>query len=101
MIKVMPVDERYVPMLFCDFCGERILDASMALIRYKSDPSDPAGTEVLYAHKNTCDKQLKDVDSGWGELRTFLTHLTSNVGFPAKDMYEADAQRKEMGFPEL
>ncbi len=100
MIKVMPVDELFVPMLFCDFCGERIRDASMALIRFKNDPSDVAGTEVLYAHKNTCEMKL-EAASGWMELRIFLDHLSNNVGFPAKAMYEAQVERKRLGFPEM
>jgi hypothetical protein len=98
MLKIKAIDELTCPILLCDFCQERITDAKLALVRFKTDVySSEGGTEILFTHKGDCDKSLKLQSDEWTELTVFLLQIASNVGFPPREMAVEEGRRKEMG----
>ncbi len=100
MLKVENRQGRTIPFLFCDACGKRIADASLAGVVYKT-VAPSTQSEVLFAHKGACmdalEESLGKTYDGWDELYRYLAFITSNVKLKPSDLAAALKMNQETG----
>jgi len=85
--------ELLCPVVFCDFCGKRIEDATEGTYEYRrEDASSPEGAEVKFVHKD-CSRQFeaahgKSIAWYWDELQAFPVFLGNNLALDWKHARE-------------
>jgi len=84
MVQKVGKRELLCPVVFCDFCGERIEYAAEGAYEYKrEDASRPEGAEVKFVHKKCC--RMFEAAHGecvawyWDELQVFPVFLGNNL----------------------
>lgn len=104
MFEIHSIDGRSCPMLVCDVCGEGIVEAGKAAVVFGSFRDNGERVKTLFVHKGTIDGKTchQEADAiinsgngkaGWQELKAYLVDLAANVGFPAAQMAQFDADR--------
>jgi hypothetical protein len=76
-IKIVHTHGICCPQFFCDWCGERIVDAGMALYKWEWD----VDVEPRFFHKGHCDRadQLLHPETPWEELKRFPGYCWGNL----------------------
>jgi len=69
------------PVMTCDRCGERIVDAANAMVRW--NPDDLSDVEVTHK-SDKCDLRPWSANS-WVDLDVWLSQLLHNVGYENAD----------------
>jgi hypothetical protein len=84
MILAHCVDGGYVPVLVCDICEKRIVDAQLGAVVFKRlVASEPDLIPGLHVHKGECHNAAESrlggrENTGWMELQTHLLYLVLN-----------------------
>lgn len=104
MEKVLHKDDKLIPILICDHCGERIEDAGNANCLLEEDrpyPDDGETTDVYHVHKGECDRalsaELSEGGAGHSELETHLWRLCHNSGLPSDRIKEVEDRDAILG----
>lgn len=105
MLEIHVIDGINCPVLVCDICGERLLDASKSAVVFNNFAPNGTKAQVLHVHKGSIDGKTchQNADAliskaggnpGWQELKACLTDLAHNVGFtPAEQVGERFRRR--------
>ena len=100
MIKYQYKDDKWGPVLFCDFCGTRIKDVRLGAVLTKSPTGETPipntdcnqiVLDVLHVHKGRCidaAEKLPGVNPGWEELSVHLVTLVYNLRFQPETLIE-------------
>ena len=107
MIEIHNEGGRNCPMMVCDMCGERLVNARAAAVVFENFTTPGAKVSVLHVHKgnidgHTCHAEAeamiaaKGASPGWQEMATFLVDMMSNVGFSPADAVEHE-KRNDFG----
>lgn len=97
MIEIHFIDGRSCPMIVCDMCRERLLEAGKAAAVFTNFGEPGGKVRSLHVHKgridgHTCHEEAdalirKDGGTpGWQEMKSFLADLVHNSGFPAEEL---------------
>jgi hypothetical protein len=87
------------PVLVCDLCGERLVDAGKAAVVFNNFAANNSKIKAFHVHKGTIDGKTchQEADTliraaggtpGWQEMKRSLTDLVANSDFPADKMAE-------------
>jgi hypothetical protein len=98
---------RWVPLIYCDACGEEIHDRDGhrlpgALISPGAvifSTRDEARSRVYYVHKERCFDQVKQAIGevwAWEERVPHLIFLMHNIGFPVEELVLIDCMELEV-----
>ncbi len=104
MIKVWYKDGRYVPIITCDICNERIEDAAVAAaVAPSGEPDKDQVLDVLHAHKGRCHEAAEhklggDLNTGWEELSVHVLYLARNVKLSPEALIKLGKQQEEVRF---
>jgi hypothetical protein len=99
MLEILNVDGINTPTLYCDICGDPILEAGKAAIVFDNFRDNGERAKTLQVHKGkingkTCHEEADSIiksgggTPGWMELKAYLYYLTSNIKFPPSEMVE-------------
>ena len=96
MIKITWIKGRGCPKIFCDSCGEEILNAKDGAVVFPNFKDNGTIDEAIYVHKshvkNNCMSdaeasiKAKGNQQGWEELSTHLAYLVHNAGMGSEDI---------------
>jgi hypothetical protein len=89
MISVIYSSDRFIPVIICDQCGERITDAKMAAAVSKSrDVQEGEELKVAHVHKGACQIAVEAQigSTGWSEMMDHILHLCTNIGLSLEDL---------------
>lgn len=106
MFEIHTINGQNCPVLVCDLCGERLTDAGKAAVVFDNFAPNNAKLKALHVHKGKIDGKTchEEADSlikagggtpGWQEMRSCLTDLVTNVGFPLEDMVKYDKRMRD------
>ena len=93
-------DRGIVPLIFCDHCGKRIVDAQMAAAVTLEKERFPNGNaKVAHVHKGTCHDAVEKstATTGWVEMTQHLRLLLGNVKVELADLEKEGKLDKAFG----
>lgn len=105
MLEIHSINGHNCPVIVCDMCGERLNNAAKAAVVFQNFQPEGAKIRMLHVHKgnidgHTCHQEAEALLSaggknmvGWEEMKTFLSDLVDNAGFPPHDI-EAHVSRR-------
>lgn len=105
MFEIHTVNGENCPVLVCDMCGERLVNAGTSAVVFDNFAPQGSKLKALHVHKGsidgkTCHQEAEDLirsgggTPGWQEMKTCLADLAHNIGFPPDQMAAFDRQRR-------
>lgn len=98
MIKLVLIEGRSAPLLFCDHCGKRIENVLMAAAVF-ARVGEGESSPVKHVHKGECHRETERVmnTNHWQELSTHLRYLIDNVSMTPEWMVDKNKFEEQHG----